>query len=242
MKDLVNVSVNAQGAQVVSARELYEFLEFNRSQWARWSKKNIARNPFARENEDWVGFDIMSNGNKSVDYALTLDFAKRLAMMAQSEKGEQVREYFLNCEKRLQRQSANLSKKANRYQRLGKDASWIEGRLQAVATRNNFTRTLGGHGVKNNGFRACTNAIYTPLYGGSTAVVRLRKGLSEKVNIRDNMNAVELAAVNLAELLATSAIESQGLYGNAQCELACNHASRSVATALVKNRKQQNLQ
>ena len=43
----------------------------------------------------------MTNGNQTLDFAITLDFAKRLAMMAKTEKGEEVRKYFIECEKRL---------------------------------------------------------------------------------------------------------------------------------------------
>jgi hypothetical protein len=42
----------------------------------------------------------MTSGNETQDFALTLDFAKRLAMMAKTEKGESVRLYFLACEKK----------------------------------------------------------------------------------------------------------------------------------------------
>lgn len=34
-----------------------------------------------------------------IDYTLSIDFAKRLAMMTKTPKGEEVRQYFLNVEK-----------------------------------------------------------------------------------------------------------------------------------------------
>ena len=42
---------------------------------------------------------MTSTYNYAQDYGLTLDFAKRLAMMTRSERGEQARTYFLNCER-----------------------------------------------------------------------------------------------------------------------------------------------
>lgn len=101
MEELIKVATNAQGSQVVSAKELHDFLGFDKSQWSRWAKKNIVDNLFAIENEDWVGFDIVSKGNKTKDYAISLDFSKRLSMMARTEKGEQARRYFIECEKKL---------------------------------------------------------------------------------------------------------------------------------------------
>lgn len=101
MEELIKVATDAQGNQVVSAKELHDFLGFDKSQWSRWAKKNIVDNLFAIENEDWVGFDIVSRGNKTKDYAISLDFSKRLSMMARTEKGEQARRYFIECEKKL---------------------------------------------------------------------------------------------------------------------------------------------
>lgn len=104
MQELIRVTETPEGERVVSAKELYEFLGMDKSQWARWSKKNIEENDFAIENQDWQGFDLMSsskNGAMTKDYALSLDFSKRLSMMARTEKGEQLRNYFIECEKAL---------------------------------------------------------------------------------------------------------------------------------------------
>lgn len=76
-------------------------LGLDKSQWARWYKKNIQGNDFAIEGIDYQTFDIMSNGNETKDFALTLDFAKNIAMMTRTERGEQAREYFIECEKQL---------------------------------------------------------------------------------------------------------------------------------------------
>lgn len=69
-----------EGRQVVSARELYKSLGYSDGQFSRWSKSNITENPFAVENEDWVGFVTMTNGNETKDYAVSLEFAKHIAM------------------------------------------------------------------------------------------------------------------------------------------------------------------
>ena len=84
------------GKQLVSARDLYVFLGFDTSQWSRWHTKNLIENDFAIENEDYTLLDTKS---RSKDFALTLDFAKRISMMARTEKGEKIRKYFIECEK-----------------------------------------------------------------------------------------------------------------------------------------------
>ena len=98
MEALIKITEN-NGKKAVSARELYEGLGYNSAVWARWYKKNIVNNKFAIENEDWVGFNTMLNGNDTKDFILSIDFAKKLSMLARTEKGEQIRNYFIEVEK-----------------------------------------------------------------------------------------------------------------------------------------------
>ena len=100
MNELIKITEH-DGIQTVSAKELYQFLGLSQSQWKRWAIKNIMRNQFAIEHEDWSSFDIVSNGNETQDFTITIDFAKRLSMQAKTSKGEEVRQYFIACEKKL---------------------------------------------------------------------------------------------------------------------------------------------
>lgn len=126
------------------------------------------------------------------------------------------------------------------YQRHGKDQKWISTRMESKVKRNYFTQCLGQHGVTKDGFRNCTNAVYTGLFGGTTAVVREKKGLQPKENIRDNLSITELAAISLSEALAMEDIENNNRRGSAQCELSTSNATRSVAKAIIENRKYNN--
>lgn len=96
MKELIKVT-EENGEQLVSARELYEFLELDKSQWARWTKKNIEE--IFEENQEYQRLDIVSNGNNTTEYILKLDVAKELAMLSRSEKGKEIRKYFIELEK-----------------------------------------------------------------------------------------------------------------------------------------------
>lgn len=95
MKDIIRVT-EKDGAQLVSARELYIGLGHASQHWKRWYNKNIVKNEFAIENEDYT--QLPSKG-RSVNFALTLDFAKKLSMLARTEKGEEIRNYFIEVEK-----------------------------------------------------------------------------------------------------------------------------------------------
>ena len=99
MQELIKISHESKtGKESVSARELYEFLGLDKSNYSRWSKQNIEENEFAEKGEDYQGFVIVTNGNETRDYALSIKFAKKLAMQAKTEKGEQARDYFIMCE------------------------------------------------------------------------------------------------------------------------------------------------
>jgi len=87
------------GKQVVSARDLYEFLGLNKTHWKRWYTKNIVNNGFAADGVDYEGFALMANGNQVKDFALSMDFAKKIAMTTNTDKGEEARDYFLEMER-----------------------------------------------------------------------------------------------------------------------------------------------
>ncbi|HYF69310.1 MAG TPA: antA/AntB antirepressor family protein [Ohtaekwangia sp.] len=91
--------INYQGKQAVSAKDLYEQLGFDKSNWTKWYRKNISNNTFAIQNEDWQ--EVVPS-TRTKDFAISIEFAKRLSMMARTEKGERIRQYFIQCEQKAQ--------------------------------------------------------------------------------------------------------------------------------------------
>ena len=124
------------------------------------------------------------------------------------------------------------------YKRKGKSDTWISKRIKGKAKRNEFTSCLSRHGVDSpEGFKKCTNAVYKPLYGGSTAIVRKKKNLPDTANIRDNMSEVELSAVEFIESLSKDNIERQNARGDNQCEVLITKSAEFVAAAIIKSRE-----
>lgn len=80
----------------------------DKSQWSRWNKSNIVEHEFFKEGVDWVGFDIMSNGNETRDFAITIEFAKHIAMMAKTQRAHDYRNYFIECEKKAHEKTAQI--------------------------------------------------------------------------------------------------------------------------------------
>jgi len=105
MQELIKVATNAQGSQVVSARDLHNFLGVT-ERFSNWCQRMFSYG-FV-ENEDYLGckvFNTLAN-QELQDFALTLDTAKEIAMLQRSEKGKQARQYFIECEKQIRHVTA----------------------------------------------------------------------------------------------------------------------------------------
>lgn len=106
---LIKVRKTKEGQQVVSARELWQFLNVGRH-FNSWIKGRIEKYDFI-ENEDFIIVSLITqNGvikkggdRKSLDYILTLDMAKELAMIENNPAGRAVRRYFIQCEKKYRK-------------------------------------------------------------------------------------------------------------------------------------------
>ncbi|QBX28210.1 phage antirepressor KilAC domain-containing protein [Streptococcus pseudoporcinus] len=102
MNELINVTLNDNHEPIVSARQLHQTLEVKK-RFSAWFEQNIKG--FV-EGYDFTGVPRGTpvkggNGNTQYldDYALTLDTAKHLAMMSKTDKGQEVRAYFIQIEK-----------------------------------------------------------------------------------------------------------------------------------------------
>lgn len=108
---MIKIITNENGDRLVSARELYLGLGLDKSNWSRWNKSNIQENEFFKENTDWIGVRHNDEGNSTMDFAISLEFAKHLAMMARTIKSHEYRNYFIKCEKKLKENIQLISAK-----------------------------------------------------------------------------------------------------------------------------------
>lgn len=88
------------GTQLVSARDLYDFFSIA-ERFSKWIERMFEYGFI--ENQDYTLYQKVHPQNKQQidDYILTLDCAKEIAMLQRSEKGKQARQYFIECEKQL---------------------------------------------------------------------------------------------------------------------------------------------
>lgn len=108
-KTPIEIALGIDEEGMTKARKLYAFLDLAQGQFSRWAKSNIVDNEFATESEDYWGFDINVEGNKTQDYKLTAHFAKKLSMKGNGEKAEEAREYFTHLEERVKQKAIDFS-------------------------------------------------------------------------------------------------------------------------------------
>lgn len=105
------IKINSDGR--TTARELYEFLQLNPAVYSRWCKTNIEDNEFAEDGTDYGLFNMdVENqimGRPSMNYWLTIPFAKKLCMLSRSERGNQARDYFIEVERRYKEEQPKLT-------------------------------------------------------------------------------------------------------------------------------------
>lgn len=177
MNEIIKVNetkVNNDLIQTVNARELYECLGLKKSQVSRWIRNNITDNPFAVENVDYLGFDINVEGNTVKEYALSIDFAKKICMLSRTETGEKIRDYFLKVEKML-----------NRYKII---------RLESKEARRKFTDTLKNHGYTKHG-----EYIQTTIQMKKELNIEKKKEEMNELELKKIMASELIAEINIEQ-------------------------------------------
>ena len=100
MNELIKIEVR-DGQQLVSGRELHEFLEI-KTPYTQWFERMVEYG-FV-ENTDFIPVSQKSesggiSGVKVVqDHFITLNMAKEISMLQRNKKGKQARIYFIKCE------------------------------------------------------------------------------------------------------------------------------------------------
>lgn len=127
-KTPIEIALQIDSNGMTTASKLYAFLELNPSNFASWCRRNITRNKFATENEDYIVFVVENEnpklgGRPKTDYKLTSEFAKKLSMTGNTEKHEQARNYFIACEQGLKIATAKLQARNDDIQALAQSVN-----------------------------------------------------------------------------------------------------------------------
>jgi uncharacterized protein HI_1422 len=94
-----NGLIQNQPVQLCNARELHAFVE-SKQQYTDWIKNRINEYGFIQD-EDYLVITERTNGRPRKEYHITLDMGKELGMVERNERGRQIRQYFIRCERTL---------------------------------------------------------------------------------------------------------------------------------------------
>ena len=106
-------TVGGEKIQTCNARELHAFLEV-KTEFRHWIARRIDDFSFV-ENVDYTKIarescrSNLTGGQGQIDYFLSLDMAKELAMVERNKKGKEARLYFIECERIAKEATAKLA-------------------------------------------------------------------------------------------------------------------------------------
>lgn len=133
---LTKTLINDALVQTVNARELYEFLDSKRG-FSKWIQERIEQYDFV-ENQDFTTLgNIAEQVHNKIEYHITLDMAKELAMVERNQKGKEARKYFIECERR----ALSSSSPTNLLEALQLAVRLEEDKQQALRERDEAIKT-----------------------------------------------------------------------------------------------------
>ena len=97
--------IEREGRQLVSGRELHEFLEI-RTKYKDWFRRMVEYGfeeeiDFIKVAQKRATNNLKNPVTTVIDHAMSIDMAKEISMIQRTEKGKIARQYFINCEKKL---------------------------------------------------------------------------------------------------------------------------------------------
>ena len=97
MNDLINVTLNENQEPVVLGRQLHKVLNVN-SNYTTWFER-MTEYGFTEGQDFLPHLEKSTGGRPKQDHVLKLDMAKEIAMIQRTDKGKEVRQYFIQVEK-----------------------------------------------------------------------------------------------------------------------------------------------
>ncbi|OCG53991.1 antA/AntB antirepressor family protein, partial [Gilliamella sp. Imp1-1] len=201
---VTETQLNGKLQQTVSAKQLHHFLGVGRD-FSTWIKGRIEQYGFI-ENDDYVVFDspelvnqsiknkqlnkretVRGGDRRSIDYHLTLNMAKELAMIENNEKGRAIRKYFIRCEEHLKEIAPAIQKKAlNRLKARLEVADYSRPMCDALTEQRKALGKSANNTVFTNEFDMINRIVL------GTTSSKYKKANNLTGNIRDHLNEFEL--------------------------------------------------
>lgn len=194
MKDLVTIkNKEVQGNHKVVARDLHKALE-SKQKYANWIQARIETYGFI-EGYDYILMrdrSITHNNNEITEHLFTVEASKHLCMVERTEKGKQVRQYFIDVENRMKERG-----------------EWNAARVEGKSVRRILTNIISQY-IDYAFSQGSRNAdkyflIYTKLLNSELFIIE-----EKSANHRDRMNITQLHQVSVGEQILIKII-SEGM-------------------------------
>ena len=140
----------------------------------------------------------------------------RLIQSIPSPNAEPFKLWFARlAEERIQEvidPSLAIERARQTYLKKGYDEEWTNARIKGIGARNNLTNEWKNRGANTKDYAILTDEISKGTFNITTQQHKDIKGL-DKQNLRDNMSAMELALMTLAEVTTTELHKSHNAKG-----------------------------
>lgn len=225
---------NEHGAEYWSARDLQPHLGY--SQWRRFedaikraitSCKQSGNEPQNHFADAGKMVEIGSGSQRDVaDYHLS-----RFACYLIAQNGDPRKPEIASAQKYF----AVQTRRQELSDQLTADQERLEIRRQTAEEFKALSGAAREAGVQNRMFGVFHDAGYKGLYGGKgNKAIKAKKGIPDKENLMDRMNATELAANQFRMTQTRDKLKREGVYGEQRAINIHNEVGKEVRAAIVK--------
>jgi len=203
--------LNDETIQSVSARELHKFLEV-KTQFTHWINYKIKQYDFLL-NIDYIAISqskLTAQGNKTnfIDYMVSIEMAKQLAMLENNEQGKKARLYFINCEK--------LLKEKTKQEKLRQDLK-LENPYMTDAIKD--FQMCKGKIAEARHFMNEFKLINKLVLGMETKKYREKNNIPKNANLRDYLMPVQIDLILKLQRMNASYLEEGLEYDERKAKL-----------------------
>lgn len=161
----------------------------------------------------------------------------RIIQSIPSKNAEPFKQWFARlAEERIQEvidPSIAIERARQTYLKKGYDEEWTNTRIKGIGARNNITNEWKNRGADTKDYAILTDEISKGTFGITTQQHKDLKKLDNQ-NLRDNMSAMELALMTLAEVTTTEIHKSNDSFGVTELKKDA-HDGGEIASITRKN-------
>lgn len=197
------------GEWFYSIVDIIEILTESKDPTDYWSKlkKRIDTEEFAELSTNCRQLKLVAkDGKKRPTDCANRQTIFRLIQSVPSPNAEPFKQWFAQlAEERIQEiidPSLAIERARQTYLKKGYDEEWTNTRIKGIGARNDLTNEWKNRGATTKDYGILTDEISKGTFGITTGQHKALKRIG-KQNLRDNMSAMELALMTLAEVTTT---------------------------------------